>query len=115
MLRRPAGEMSESTARRIENAAEILVRYLLFLDEARLEGPVRGTSGFTKEFSARGGLREFDLETRLFRYRCSFLIDSEGFRALPEALRARVWAKIDVVMTGAEWAATRAVLAEVRR
>ncbi|MBL0161675.1 MAG: hypothetical protein IPP47_32140 [Bryobacterales bacterium] len=108
---RPADELSESTARRIENAAEILVRYLLFLDEPRLESPVRGTSGFAKEFGARGGLREFDLETRLFRYRCSFLIDSESFRALPDVLRARVWARIDAVMAAPEWAGTRAVLA----
>ncbi len=114
-LGRPAGEMSESTTRRIENAAEILVRYLLFLDEPRLESPVRGTSGFAKEFSARGALREFDLETRLFKYRCSFLIDSEGFRALPEALRARVWAKIDAVMAGPDWTATREVLAATVR
>ena len=74
-----------------------------------------GTSGFAKEFSARGGLRELDLETRLFRYRCSFLIDSEGFRALPEPLRVRVWAKIDAAMAGAEWAATREVLAATVR
>lgn len=114
-LGRPAGEMSESTARRIENAAEILTRYLLFVDEAKLESPVRGTSGFTKEFSAGGGLRTFDLETRMFRYRCSYLIDSEAFRALPEALRARVWAKIDETMAGAEWAETRAVLAATVR
>ncbi|HEY3441694.1 MAG TPA: hypothetical protein VGK29_13105 [Paludibaculum sp.] len=114
-LGRPAEEISESTARRIENAAEILVRYLLFLDEPRLESPVRGTSGFAREFAARGGLREFDLETRLFKYRCSFLIGSESFRALPDALRARVWARIDGVMAGAEWAATREVLAATVR
>lgn len=114
-LGRPPGEVGESTARRIENAAEILMRYLLFLDEARLVSPVRGTSGFAKEFSASGGLREFNLETRLFRYRCSYLIDSEGFRALPEALRSRVWTKVDGVMAGAEWKATRDVLAATVR
>jgi hypothetical protein len=110
-LGRPAGEMSESASRRIENAAEILVRYLLFLDEAPLESPVRGTSAFAREFGARGGLREFDLETRMFRYRCSYLIDSEAFRALPQVLRTRVWTRIDAVMTGDEWTATREILA----
>lgn len=35
----------------------------------------------------------------------------ESFRALPDVLRARVWARIDEVMAAPEWAAARAVLA----
>lgn len=35
-------------------------------------------------------LRDLDLSTRLFRYRCSPLVYAESFRAMPEELRSRV-------------------------
>jgi hypothetical protein len=102
-----ADEMSDSTRRRIDNSAEILVRYMLFADEARLESPVKGSSPFTRDFPALGpkdpqgrSLRDFDLQTRLFRYPCSFLIYSESFRTLPAPLKARVLERIGDVVSG---------------
>ena len=66
------------------------VDYLLFVDEAKLTSPVRGVSSFSKTFSATGprdrhgrSLRELDLQTRLFKYRCSYMIYSPAFDALP--------------------------------
>ena len=66
---RPKDEISDSTKRRINNAADEVVKYLLFVDEAKLQAPIAGTSGFAKEFAARGlkdkqghSLRDFDLE-----------------------------------------------------
>lgn len=53
-LGEPAGREWESVTRRVEAAAEQLVRHLLFEGEARLGGPVAGTSGFADE-SAAGG------------------------------------------------------------
>ena len=35
---------SDSARRRIDNAAESLLKYMLFADEALLEAPVKGTS-----------------------------------------------------------------------
>jgi hypothetical protein len=75
--------------------------YLLFVDEAPLASPVRGSSAFSRVFTAAGradakgrNLREFDLSTRLFRYRCSYMIQSPAFYGLPaparEALLARM-------------------------
>ena len=63
--------------------------YLLFVDEAPLAAPVRGVSEFAKSFSGSGprdrkgrSLRELDLQTRLFKYRCSYMIYSPAFDAL---------------------------------
>ena len=86
------GGLSEAARKQIEGPAEELVRYLLFADEAPLDEPVAGTSGFAREFAAKGprdragrSLRDFDLRKRMFKYPCSYLIYSEAFDALPEA------------------------------
>ena len=85
------GSSSDAIHRRISNAVEILLREMLLTDEARLEAPVRGTSSFATEFAALGpkdksgrSLRDLDLNRRMFRYPCSFLIYSEAFDALPK-------------------------------
>ena len=71
---------------------------MLFVDEAPLEG-VRGSSGFAESFSARGprdskgrSLRQLDLQTRLLRYPCSYMIYSDAFDALPAAAKTAVGA-----------------------
>lgn len=108
-LKRPAEELSETNARRLERAAEIVTRYLLFTDEAPLPEPLRGGSEFTKGFAAQGprdaagrSLREFDLKTRLFKYPCSFLIYSEEFARLPGRLKGRILERVDWVLAGRE-------------
>lgn len=75
--------------------------YLLLVDEVPLTSPVRGVSGFAQKFSAAGPrdrqgrtLRELDLETRLFRFRCSYMIYSPAFDALPAGARAAVYARM---------------------
>jgi hypothetical protein len=106
-LHEPAGQISDSTKRRIESAAEELVRYLLFTDEARLESPIKGTSNFASEFTTRGprdkrgrSLRDLDLTHRLLRYPCSYLIYSEAFDKLPEPAKTYVLRRIWEVLTG---------------
>jgi hypothetical protein len=81
---------SESTVRRIKAAGDDLVEYMLFVGEYELESPVRGGNDYAQKFSQLGpkdsrgrSLREFDLESRMFRYPCSFLIYSTSFDQLP--------------------------------
>lgn len=107
ILERPEDYLSESTERRLDNAAEKVVRYLLFEDEAELNDPIQGTSGFAEEFAARGpfdhrgrSLRQFDLRRRLFKYPCSYLIYSAGFDALPAQVKERVYRRLWDVLTG---------------
>jgi hypothetical protein len=118
----PEGEISESTRRRIQSASDELVEYLLFAGEAPLEGPVKGTSGFARYFSAQGprdgkgrGLRDFDLEKRMFRYPCSFLIYSDAFDALPEMARDRVYRRMWEVLSGKDQSKTFARLTAADR
>ncbi|MFV2070706.1 MAG: hypothetical protein ACC645_27365 [Pirellulales bacterium] len=107
MLGRPADHLSDSTHRRLDRAAERLLKALLLVGEIELTAPVKGTSGFSAEFMERGpwdnqwrSLREFDLQHRLFKYPCSYLIYSEAFDGLPQPLRERVYARLHEILTG---------------
>ena len=93
-------------AKRIDTEVRDLVDYLTFAEEAPLAEPVRGVSTFTKTFAAGRprdvhgrSLREFDLQTRLFRYRVSYMIYSDLFDAMPASLRSRVYARLKEVLT----------------
>lgn len=90
-----------------EEPAEELVRYLLFADEAPLDGPIRGTTTFARDFAAPGprddrgrSLRDFDLQRRLFKYPCSYLIHSEAFDALPEPARGFIYGRLGEILSG---------------
>jgi hypothetical protein len=100
-LGKAADEPWDSTTARIKDAGEPLVQYLLFHDEAKLTDQVTGTSSFAEEFQARGprdsqgrSLRELALKRRMFRYPLSYLIYSESFLALPDAVRNYVWQRL---------------------
>jgi hypothetical protein len=106
-LGRPADYHSETTKRRIKSACEPLLKYLLFSGEAPLTDRVKGTSAFADEFVKRGprdgrgrSLRDLDLERRLFRYPCSYLIYSPAFDGLPPAARDYVWERLWDVLNG---------------
>jgi hypothetical protein len=78
-----------------------LVDYLLFANEQPLTGPMKGSSGFAEAFAARGpsdsrgrSLRQLDLEHRLLRYPCSYMIYSDAFRALPADVRSTIFGRV---------------------
>ncbi|MCA9152664.1 MAG: hypothetical protein KDA92_25345, partial [Planctomycetales bacterium] len=93
-LNRAADYQSESTQRRIASAGEKLLEYLLFRDEFALTAKINPSSDFATQFQQLGprdskgrSLRDLDLETRLFRYPCSYLIYSPSFAALPPSMK----------------------------
>ncbi len=93
----------------LDRAVRHLVDYLLFADEAPLTDRMVGTSGFAEVFEARGPfdrrgrtLREIALDRRLFRYRCSYLIYSAAFDALPEDARRAVYRRMWQVLSGSD-------------
>jgi len=47
-------------------------------------------------------LRELQLETRLFRYPCSYLVYSPAFDRLPEEMRTYLWMRLEQILTGRE-------------
>jgi hypothetical protein len=106
-LGRDPDQQLDSTRSRIRSAGEPVVRYLLFCDEAALGEPVNGTSDFARDFSRRGprdsegrSLREFDLERRMFRYPCSYLIYSEAFESQPAPLKEYVYRRLLEILRG---------------
>ncbi|MBX3438056.1 MAG: hypothetical protein KF861_11240 [Planctomycetaceae bacterium] len=132
-LKRPADYVSESTERRIAAVGDRLLQYMLFSGEFRLTAPVAGTSEFATEFVARGphdsrgrSLRDFDLQTRLFKYPCSYLIYSPAFDQLPHPVQQYVTRRLRDVLTGkdrspefahlsaADRAAIREILSETK-
>jgi hypothetical protein len=108
-LNEPADRVWDSTKSRIRSACEPLVEYLLFSDEAELTSQVQGTSGFAVEFAGQGirdrhgrSLRDFDLNRRLFKYPCSYLIYSSSFEALPREAKDYVWQRLWSILSGEE-------------
>jgi hypothetical protein len=91
---------SDSTKRRIREAAEELVDYMLFVEEAPLAEPIRGSSGFAEVFAKKGPLREFDLEKRLFKVPCSYMIYSAAFDGMGADALEAVYGRLHQVLTG---------------
>jgi hypothetical protein len=101
-----AEDVEKSAQDRIAKSGEALVRYLLFSGEARLTGPVEGTSDFARDFASRGpfdgqgrSLRQFDLTRRIFKYPCSYLIYSNAFDSLPIETRQYVFRRFRQVLS----------------
>jgi len=106
-LGEPIDQFSESTLHRIQSTCEPVVKGLLFSHEARLTDLVKGTSEFAREFAARGpmdgkgrSLRQFDLNRRLFKYPCSYLIYSEQFDGLPAEAKKYIYRRLWEILNG---------------
>jgi len=89
--------------------ASEVVDYLLFIDETKLPDKVRGASGFAERFSARGpkdskgrSLYQLDLNRRLMKYPCSYLIYSPAFDALPPAIKNPIYKRMWEILSGQE-------------
>lgn len=97
------GRLSEAQVRELDAQAELITRYLLFAEEAPLPpGGVEGDATYKADFlrtrraTAEGiSLKDFDLGTRLFRHRCSYMIYSPVFAGLPAAMKQRVYRRLD--------------------
>lgn len=106
-LGEPPGHRLEGTTSRIRHAGDKLLRGLLFAGEAPLTAAIAGTSDYAKNFSQLGprdshnrSLRDFDLQTRMFKYPCSYLIYSPAFDALPVEVKSHVATRLKAVLTG---------------
>ena len=82
-------------------AARDIVDRLLFLGAAELPAGIDGSPEFQRAYAAgarrtKAGLSLRDLERkgRLYAHRCSPLIYTESFAALPETLKALVFARL---------------------
>jgi len=87
--------------------AQDVVDYLLFVDEAPLAQPVHARSAFAARMSARGprdrrgrSLYELDLERRLLKYPCSYVIYSPAFDGLSPLVKAPIYRRLWAVLSG---------------
>jgi len=116
------GTLKPEARNLIHAEIEEMIGYMLFVDEAPLKQPVAGVSTFTKTFSERGprdaqgrSLRDFDLQTRLFRYPLSYLIYSAAFDGMPDVVRERVYRRLYDVVAGQDKSQTFAGISPADR
>jgi hypothetical protein len=81
---------------------------LFMAHEAALGAPVSGSSEYAENFVRKGpadsrgrSLREFDLQTRTFRYPLSYLIYSDAITALADPVRKHLFGRIKAVLESA--------------
>src|SRR5713226_995976 len=106
----------------LRDAVNELVDYLLFIDEEPLTAPIKGTAGFAETFAARRpadsrgrSLRQLDLERRLLRYPCSYMVYSAAFGALPIEVRRAIYGRMWDVLSRRDTSPKYARLSEADR
>lgn len=93
------GRLTPEAEKEIDARALDLARYILFVDEAPL--PARGIEGdpdFIRDFQANkittatgASLKDFDLRTRLFKHRCTYMLYTDSWKDAPRELKDRVY------------------------
>jgi len=99
------GSGGDSTSATVRRSVGELADYLLFVNEAPPAVPLTPRPGFATRFAARAvrdrrgrSLRELDLDRRLLRYPCSYMVYTEAFDALPAAAKQAVYRRmIDIL------------------
>jgi len=88
------------------SAVEDIVDHLLFRGAAPLPTGVVGAETFQRVFAqgiprSHSGrtLKDLQLKERIFAHRCSYLIYSESFTALPPQLKSRVFERLRTALT----------------
>ena len=101
------GRLTAEQAAELDAQANIVTRYLLFADEVSLPpGGVTGDALYKQDFlrtrhpTDRGvSLKDFDLHTRLFKHRCSYMIYSPVFAGLPTEMKQRVYWRLEKTLS----------------
>lgn len=113
--------LTDAQNKELDQQADILARYILFKDEAPLPGPIDPDPAFKSDFLknrrvARNGasLKDLDLQTRLFKYRCSYMVHTPIFQNLPKSIKARVHKRLSAALSAgdSESATIRQILRE---
>jgi hypothetical protein len=112
----------EATAESLKAGIDEMLKYMLFVEEAPLREPIRGVSSFTTTFPTRGprdsrgrSLRDFDLQTRVFRYPLSYMIYSASFEAIPDPVKAQLYKRLYEILTNQDAGAGFSRLSAVDR
>ena len=102
------GKLREQTLELIEREAEQLLEVMFFKDEFELESwGVEGSESFQEAFGADGprsikgsSLKDFELLSRLFRHRFSYMVYSHSFDYLPKQFKGVFYDKLSDILHG---------------
>ncbi len=104
-------EQGSLDAATLDTLTQPVLDSLFMAHEAPLGAPVGGSTEYAENFVKKGpvdsqgrSLREFDLQTRTFRYPLSYLIYSAAVDALAEPVRAHLFSRIKAVLENASGA-----------
>ena len=93
----------------LEELARPLLDALLMANEAELGDSIEGVSGYSDYFQSLGpedeqgrSLRDLDLQERVFTYPLSYLIYSDAFQSLPQALLRHLKTALHDILSGAQ-------------
>jgi len=94
---------------RLSESAENLIEGLFYCGEAALPGEIHPPRDLVEAFQkgarkTRDGrsLKDLDLKSRLFRYRLSYLVDTEMFRSLPPPLLEYLRGRFREILRGGD-------------
>jgi hypothetical protein len=114
-------DASPPIRRALQKMMDGLVDAMVFARAAPLDGTIRGSAGFEPAFARLGprdsagrSLRDFDLNTRLFRYPLSYVVYSEGFDALPQATKDYLYRRFATVLANGSQASGKAAVEILR-
>jgi hypothetical protein len=104
-----APEEESRIAAMMSGIATEVVDYLLFVDEAPIKDRIRASPAFAQRFAAAGphdatgrSLRDLDLNRRLMKYPCSYMIYSGAFTSLPASAKIPIYRRMWQVLGGEE-------------
>ncbi len=102
-------EASYGHLRYLKPQTDAFLRYLLFAEEAPLDAPVSGDPAFTEAFrrmsprdSKGRSLRDFNLQTRLFKHPCSYLIYSDAFAKMHPPMKSVVMERLLAILNNSD-------------
>jgi hypothetical protein len=101
------GEHPREMTRSLEPHLQELVSYILFADEASLPAGIQGDAAFATDFRRNRrmnkdglSLRDLDLTSRLFQYRCSYMVYSPLLDGLPAIVKEEVFTRLKDALRG---------------
>jgi len=83
----------------LEERAQELAKYIMFADEAKFPAQgILGDPAYTQDFlrdrkATKAGLslRDFDMQTRIFKHRCSFMLYTDTWKQAPKELKELIY------------------------
>jgi hypothetical protein len=115
-------ERAASQGDEVPRLVDELAGYLLFDDEAPPLSPLTPRRGFAASLEAKApkdrrgrSFGQLDLDRRLLRYPCSFMVYSDAFDALPPAIRQAVYRRMIETLSAPDTHVPPRVTADDRR